>query len=182
MIKLILGVCIATIVGLVAFAFVPKASSGEQNNIQQNGDNGNGDKNKLTIGITGEVVKPGNYLLDEGATLEDLIEKAGGTNNNADERCYYIDTPIKKNQEYYIAPKYDLKDVCGDTPLKKVNINEADKETLMTVDGFGDAVTTQLLKYRADNGVFYTLESIMEVNGIGNATFSKVKDYIYLHD
>lgn len=52
----------------------------------------------------------------------------------------------------------------------------------MTVDGFGDAVTTQLLKYRADNGVFYTLESIMEVNGIGNATFSKVKDYIYLHD
>ena len=52
----------------------------------------------------------------------------------------------------------------------------------MTINGFGDAVTTQLLQYRNDNGIFYTLEDIMDVNGIGNATFAKVKDYIYLHN
>ena len=114
--------------------------------------------------------------------MQDLIDKAGGTNNNADERAYYANAEIEMNQEYYIAPKYDVKDVCAETPIEKININDADKETLMTVSGFGDAISTQILQYRNDNGIFYTLESLMDVNGIGNATFSKVRDYIYLHE
>lgn len=180
MIKLIIGVCVATLIGLVAFTFVPKITQSQPNDTQQNGDSNS--ENKITIGITGEVVRPGNYILDEGATLQDLIDKAGGTNNNADERAFYFDAKIEKNQEYYIAPKYDVKDVCAETPIQKVNINDADKETLMTISGFGDAVSTQLIQYRNDNGVFYTIEDIMDVNGIGNATFSKVKDFIYLHN
>lgn len=52
----------------------------------------------------------------------------------------------------------------------------------MMVNGFGDAVTTQLISYRNDNGVFNRLEDIKNVSGIGNATFEKVKNYIYLHD
>lgn len=180
MIKLIIGVCVATLIGLVAFTFVPKITQSQPNDTQQNGDSNS--ENKITIGITGEVVRPGNYILDEGATLQDLIDKAGGTNNNADERAFYFDAKIEKNQEYYIAPKYDVKDVCAETPIQKVNINDADKETLMTISGFGDAVSTQLIQYHNDNGVFYTIEDIMDVNGIGNATFSKVKDFIYLHN
>ena len=52
----------------------------------------------------------------------------------------------------------------------------------MQISGFGDAVSTQLITYRNDNGVFRRLEDIKKVNGIGNATFEKVKNYIYLHE
>ena len=77
---------------------------------------------------------------------------------------------------------YDAKDVCSESPIEKVNINDADKDSLMQISGFGDAVSTQLITYRNDNGVFRRLEDIKKVNGIGNATFEKVKNYIYLHE
>lgn len=182
MLKIIIGVVVATLIGIVAFTVIPKAVQQQTPGTQVTDPNNQTDDVKVTIGISGEVVRPGNYILEEGASLQDLIDKAGGTNNNADERAYYANTVVEKNHEYYIAPKYDVKDVCAETPIEKININDADKETLMTVSGFGDAVSSQLLQYRSDNGIFYTLEAIMNVNGIGNATFAKVRDFIYLHE
>jgi len=114
--------------------------------------------------------------------LSDLIDKAGGVNNNADERAYYLEFAVRTNEEYYIAPKYDTKDICSESSISKVNINSADKETLMTVSGIGDAVATQIINYRDANGIFYCLEDLKNVSGIGNATFEKVKNYIYLHE
>ena len=177
MLKIILGVVIATLIGVVAFAFVPKIANANQTPTQIVED-----ANKLTISITGEVVKPGNYILEEGSTLQDLLDKAGGANNNADSRAYYLDLEVIANEEYYIPPKYDAKDVCSESPIEKVNINDADKDSLMQISGFGDAVSTQLITYRNDNGVFRRLEDIKKVNGIGNATFEKVKNFIYLHE
>lgn len=177
MIKLIIGVVVATIIDIVCFTFIPKAT-----NPSNPGSQIVDDSNKITIGITGEIVKPGNYIMEKGSTLQDLIDKAGGINNNADERTYFVDLEISEGESYYIAPKYDIADVCSKDPIEKVNINEADKETIMMVNGFGDAVTTQLISYRNDNGVFNRLEDIKNVSGIGNATFEKVKNYIYLHD
>ena len=81
MLKIILGVVIATLIGVVAFAFVPKIANANQTPTQIVED-----ANKLTISITGEVVKPGNYILEEGSTLQDLLDKAGGANNNADSK------------------------------------------------------------------------------------------------
>lgn len=178
MIKIIIGVCIATIIGIAAFTFLPQIVQPTGGLPTQVVD----DSNKITIGISGEVVKPGNYILEEGSTIQDLIDKAGGANSNADARCYFYDTIVEKNMEYYIAPKYDVTDVCSETAISKVNINTADKTELMTVSGFGDTVSSAIIQHRNDNGIFYTLESLMDVSGIGNATFSKVKNYIYLHD
>lgn len=179
MLKVIAVVVIATIIGIVAMNFIPALSGantgGDPTQVVDN-------PNKLTIGITGQVVKPGNYIMEEESTLQDLIDKAGGVNSNADGRCYYTDLEIKADEEYYIAPKFDLSDLCGDEPLQKVNINDATKEELMTISGIGDAIATQLISYRNENGIFYCLEDIMEVNGIGNATFEKLKDSIYLHE
>ena len=95
---------------------------------------------------------------------------------------YYADLEIEANEEYYIAPKYDLGDICGDEPLVKVNVNDGSKEELMSISGIGDAIASQIISYRNENGIFYCLEDLMNVNGIGNATFEKLKDSIYLHE
>ena len=52
----------------------------------------------------------------------------------------------------------------------------------MTISGIGDAIASQIIAHRNENGVFYCLEDLMNVNGIGNATFEKLKDSIYLHE
>lgn len=174
-----IGVLIVTVVGIIAFSLIPTITSGVNSQVNTQLVE---DPNKLTIGITGEIVKPGNYLMDEGSTLAALIDKAGGVNYNADERAYFVDASIDANQEYYIAPKYDSKDICGDTIIQKVNINDSDKDELMTISGIGDAVSTAIINYRNLNGIFYHIEDIMNVTGIGNSTFAKIKDYIYLHE
>ncbi len=179
MLKVIAVVVIATIIGIVAMTFIPQLT---------NNNNGGDptqlvdDHNNLTIGISGQVVKPGNYILEPDSTLQDLIDKAGGVNSNADERCYYLDLTVEEDAEYYIAPKNDLSDICGDEPLEKVNINDASKEQLMTISGIGDGISDQIIAHREENGIFYCLEDLMDVSGIGNATFEKLKDSIYLHE
>ena len=175
--KICLVVAIVTIIGLVAFQMVdPNISHGDDNTTFVD------DNNTLTIGVTGEVAKPGEYVLSEGACMEDLLAAAGGITTNGDERCFFLETEVVANNSYYIPPKYDHTDVCSEDPIVKVNINEADVEELMTLNGFGETVSESLIDYRNENGIFYTIESIMNVTGIGNSKFNLCKNYIILHD
>ncbi len=133
-----------------------------------------------SITVTGQVLKPGVFILEEGATLEDLIMAAGGPTDNADANAYIETTVVKKGQSYYIAPLYNDDDICGDVQLEKVNVNYDTKEKLMAINGFGSAIVTALINYRSQNGSFSYLEELKEVSGIGNSTFEKVKNYITL--
>ena len=60
----------------------------------------------------------------------------------------------------------------------KVNINKASKEELMTLSGIGESKALAIIKYREDNNSFKEISEIMNVNGIGEALFNKIKDYI----
>ena len=59
-----------------------------------------------------------------------------------------------------------------------VNINKASLEELDTLPGVGPATAQKILDYRAQKGVFKTIEEIKEVSGIGEAKYSQIKDHI----
>ncbi len=61
---------------------------------------------------------------------------------------------------------------------KKVNINTALKEELVTVNGIGSSKADAIIKYRTEKGEFKTIEDIKNVSGLGDALFNKIKDYI----
>jgi len=118
--------------------------------------------------------------LSLNTTLGDLIDTAQGVTSNADEDAYDTSYQLVDGYSFYIAPKYDNTDVCSLEPISKVNINEDDAETLQEINGFGATVSKALVTYREANGEFTRIEDIKNVNGIGNATFEKVKNYITL--
>lgn len=60
----------------------------------------------------------------------------------------------------------------------EVNINIASQEELMQLDGVGNAYALKIIEYREANGPFEKPEDIMNVKGIGTATFEKNKDRI----
>ncbi|MCL2697759.1 MAG: ComEA family DNA-binding protein [Oscillospiraceae bacterium] len=62
------------------------------------------------------------------------------------------------------------------TPL--VNINTADLEELMTLQGIGPAIGQRIIDYREDSGLFMAVEEIMEVSGIGEVVFANIRDRI----
>lgn len=59
-----------------------------------------------------------------------------------------------------------------------ININNASLKELMTLNGLGEKKAYAIIEYRNNNGLFETIEDIMNVNGIGKTTFEKIKDFI----
>ena len=60
----------------------------------------------------------------------------------------------------------------------KVNINTAWKDELMTLTGIGEAKAGSILRYREENGRFESIEELMEIEGIKEGVFNKIKDDI----
>jgi competence protein ComEA len=185
--KVILGVVIVTIIGLVVMQIIDPNVGGKIFGTQETEDPNTTteeeEDGKGSFTINGNVVNPGKYLLTaDGAKMEDLINAAGGVNSNADDRCFYLEATITPNEKYYISTKFDITDVCGDDEIEKVNINIDDSEALQTISGLGSVIADAIVKYRNENGLYYTIESLMNVSGIGNSKFAQIKDYVILHE
>lgn len=188
MLKIVLGVVIVTIIGLIVLQFVdPNINNnffGTQQTDDPNKINGKEDDDeKGAFSIKGNVVNPGKYLLTmNDTTMSDLINAAGGVTSNADERCYYLEAKLEVNQTYYIPTKFDITDVCGDDEIKKVNINIDNADILQTISGIGNVLSDAIVEYRDVNGLFYTIEALKNVKGVGNSKFEQIKDYVILHE
>ena len=63
---------------------------------------------------------------------------------------------------------------------KKVSINRASKEELMTLSGIGESKADAIIAYRNQNGLFTKLEDLINVSGISENIFNKIKDNIEL--
>ena len=62
-----------------------------------------------------------------------------------------------------------------------VNINKADAATFQHyLKGIGEKKAASIVAYRTENTEFHALEEIMEVKGIGEGIFAKIKDNLSL--
>jgi len=59
-----------------------------------------------------------------------------------------------------------------------VNINIATAEELQTLPGIGPALAQRIITYRVENGAFNTPEDLMQVSGIGQKRFDKIRPRI----
>lgn len=182
--KVILIGLAVTVIGIVVFKAIDPNNRVATSTSSSSSliDDDSVDDESMTIGISGEIVKSGNYVLDEGATMSDLIEAAGGLTDNADERCFYFTATLTEGISYYIPPLYESSDVCGNSPIDKVNINSADESELKTITGISETYASRIVDYREEYGSFETLEGIMNVKGIKSGIFSKLKNEIMLKD
>ena len=73
------------------------------------------------------------------------------------------------------APVGSQKPPAATKTVAPVNLNTATQTELETLPGVGPAVATRILEYRQKNGGFKKLEDLMNVRGIGEKTFLKLK-------
>lgn len=69
--------------------------------------------------------------------------------------------------------------IAQDKPTdKQIDINTASVEQLETLPGIGRATAQRIVEYRQKNGSFRKLEELMNVRGIGEKSFLKLKPLI----
>ena len=130
-----------------------------------------------------------------------LVDQCGGFSEEADLRRINLAMEVQPYSMVYIplVGETDLPDVSflnqfstsdqGDhsgleTSYKqedgtqKINLNKATLSELCTLPGIGEATGLSIISYREEQGCFQNIEDIMEVPGIKQGKFDRIKDNI----
>lgn len=86
---------------------------------------------------------------------------------------------VKVRTEQAISVQTEaVRSVPKQTELERVNINEASAEELQKLPQIGETLARRIVDYRTKNGPFSGISELMNVEGIGEARFEAIKDYI----
>ncbi len=146
----------------------------------------------LYVYICGAVVSPGVYELPAGSRVHDAFVMAGGFADDAAVEYWNQARPLLDGEMIYVPTIEEAADRSqeewnsaggmGDSTepsqQKKININTATREELMTLPGIGESKALTILAYRKEHGRFAGIEDLMQIPGIKEAVFSKIQDYI----
>lgn len=138
-----------------------------------------------TIGVyvCGEVASPGVYYLGSEARICDAVELAGGFTCEADTSAVNLASHLTDGMKIFIPRPGDniTEDIASSSGVVsdgKININSAGESDLTTIPGIGPAKAKQIIEYREEHGRFAQISDIMNISGIKEATYNKIKNYI----
>lgn len=161
------------------------------------------EEKKIFVDIKGAVKKPGVYEVAKGEVVNDVITKAGGLLKTASTKNINLSKKVTDEMVIYIFTSNELKkqniqaitDATCKTEIIEVNncvettttvkhpqsglinINTATLEELNTISGIGESKAKAIISYR-EKQPFEKIEDIMNVSGIGESVFAKIKDLI----
>ncbi|NLM96114.1 MAG: ComEA family DNA-binding protein [Halanaerobiaceae bacterium] len=146
-----------------------------------------GELKKILVHVAGKVMSPGVYELTEGSRVIDAIESAGGAAPEADLDIINLAAFISDGQQIYVPSSEESAGILHNIPVPgnalannngKVNINTAGAEELQSLTGIGPGKAWKIIEYRNTYGPFLSPEDLLNVSGIGEKTFEKIKDRI----
>ena len=146
------------------------------------------------VDIKGEVLHPGVYEFSCESRVQEVIKKAGGFTEEADETKINLAQKIT-DQMQMIVPNLHSKQEGGvtegnsekgnlsnTTPSNSkqgtVNINTATLEELQTIKGIGKKKAEAILQYRKEHGSFRTKEDLLQVKGIGKKALEAIESQV----
>lgn len=146
---------------------------------------------KIYVDVRGAVADPGVYVLESGSRVFQALEAAGGILPEGAGAYVNQARLLTDGQQVYVPTQEEAKRQEGSAPGLlpdagaesagaggKVNINTADETQLTTLSGIGPSKAQAIIAYREENGGFSSIEEIMNVQGIKEGTFGKIKDDI----
>ena len=142
---------------------------------------------KIIIDIKGEITAPGVYEMQLGDRMIDIVDRAGGLTDDASETAINLAEKLqdemaiiipKEGDEPLVSSDISGIELGGASETDKLNLNHATQSELETLNGIGPSKAEAIISYREENGLFQTIEDVLEVNGIGEKTLESFKDDI----
>lgn len=160
----------------------------ENSQKQEASENNTKEKLEKKVYISGEIKNPGVYEIEDGERLEDLIKKAGGMTNDANDRTLNLAERLEDQMKIYIPNKNEANSEENNDPSQieskeisakssLININTASKDELMSLPNIGEKRAEAIIEYRKTNK-FDKIEDIKKIRGIGDKYFEALKDLI----
>lgn len=133
--------------------------------------------------VCGAVHAPGVYALPAGSRIFEAVEMAGGMQESACAESINQAETVTDGQMIKILTYAELEEKeteAAETAESdgKVNINRAGVDELMTLPGIGESKANSILSYRDAHGAFTSIEELMNITGIKEGVYSKIKEYI----
>jgi len=66
------------------------------------------------------------------------------------------------------------------SPAEKISLNSATVEQLQTLPGIGPSIAKSIVDHRIKAGKFNRIEEVINVKGVGEKKFQKIKDRLIL--
>ena len=149
----------------------------ENAEIEQETEEESETKDGIFVFVCGAVVNAGVYELPAESRVFEAVQMAGGFAENAATAQINQAEMLQDGIRLYIPTIDEMMNEQSEED-GKVNINTAAKEELMTLPGVGEAKAALIVEYREEHGRFQTIEDIMNISGIKEGLFGKIKDYI----
>lgn len=135
----------------------------------------------ICVYVCGEVENPGVYELEPQSRIGDAVEAAGGMTEEAQESWLNLAERLTDGQKIEVPSREEALKLLESQEQQEsglVNLNKASKEELMTLTGIGASKAEDIISYREQNGNFSSIEGLMEIPGIKEGVFRKIKDQI----
>lgn len=151
----------------------------------------------IRVYVTGAVANPAVYELSPHAIIDDAIRAAGGFSSDADTVAVNLAQPAFDGMQITVpvlaeetaeAPVVsgEPAGATGGAPVRLgaglfaglMNVNLATAAELESLPGIGPNIAADIVAYREANGPFATVESLMDVPGIGEAKLAAIRELI----
>ena len=146
------------------------------------------------VDIKGEVLRPGVYEFSCESRIQEVIKKAGGFTEEADETKINLAQKISDQMQIIVPNLHSkqengvIEETSGKATLPNtnssqskqgtVNINAATLEELQTIKGIGKKKAEAILQYRKEHGPFRTKEDLLQVKGIGKKALEAIESQV----
>jgi competence protein ComEA len=123
-------------------------------------------------------------VLRSGSRVVDAIRAAGGAPHRRDLSALNLAAVLADGQQIVVGggspPAVAPSDPTssGAPTGGLVNLNTATAEQLDTLPDVGPVTAQSILSWRAANGGFSSVDELLEVDGIGEATLAKIAPHV----
>ena len=151
----------------------------------------------ITVYVSGEVVKPGVYVLLATARVIDALQAAGGATNQADLVVVNLAAPLVDAAQVFIPRMGSTPRVTLPRPHAGINlpiagagagavggatstagivdINSATISDLDALPGVGPSTAQAIIDYRVANGPYASVDDLLNVRGIGPSKLAAMR-------
>ncbi|TIC83999.1 helix-hairpin-helix domain-containing protein [Nocardioides sp. GY 10127] len=148
---------------------------------------------EVVVDVAGRVRRPGIVVLPAGSRVADALAEAGGARPRVDLTSLNLARVLVDGEQVLVGvqpaagatvvPAPGASVASGTTGTDSaagalVNLNTADQALLETLPQVGPVTAAAILAWREENGAFTSVDQLLDVSGIGEATLATVRPHV----